>query len=130
MEDFRIKIAVLWLFMAVATSSIFVTIIMMPFHNQQIIAGKFEGVPITEVMLLMVAFYWLIPLTLAFLSLTLKGSAIRWANIIAAIFFAGWSIISTGGHLSQGWLALSLIEFSKIVVAALIIWRAWKWPKE
>ena len=130
MEDVKIKLAALWVFLAVATSALFVTLIMMPFHNQQIIAGKFEGSPITEGFLLIMALFWLIPFTMAFLSLTLNGSAIRWVNIIAAIFFAGWSIINTGGHMIQGWLALSLMEFSKIVVAALIVWHAWKWPKE
>ncbi len=133
MEDLALKIrlAVLWLFMAVATSALMVLCFMIPgFGEEIIIAGEFEGMQISEGFLLILALFWWIPLTLALLSLTLKDSTYRWASIIAGIFFAGFSIISLGGHLIQGWLALSLMEGSKIVVAALIVWYAWKWPKQ
>lgn len=117
--------------MAVATSALFVLAFMLPgFMEEEIIAGTFDGMQINEGFLLIVALFWLITLTMASLSLTLKDSTNRWANIIAGIFVAALSIINTGDHLSRGRLALSLMEVSKIVVAALIVWYAWKWPKQ
>ena len=132
MENFalKIKLAVLWLFLAVGTSALMVLMLMMPGVGEEIIAGEFDGMQISEGFLLILALFWLIPLTMASLSLTLKDSTNRWANIIAGIFFAGWSIISSGEHLILGRLAMSLMEVSKIVVSALIVWHAWKWPKQ
>jgi len=76
------------------------------------------------------AIFWLIPLTMAFLSLTLKDSANRWANIIVGIVWAAIGILDLGDTLNRGWLTLSLVAFSKTVAAVLIVWYAWKWPKQ
>ena len=70
---------------------------------------------------------WLIPLTMAFLSLTLKDSANRWASIIVGIVWAAIGILDLGETLIQGWLTLALVGVSKTVAAALIVWYAYKW---
>ena len=126
----KIKLAVLWLFFAVSTSAGVVLMFLMPGYIGEIMAGELEGVPISEGYLLVLALFWLIPLTMAFLSLTLKDSANRWANIIVGIAWTGLQILGVGNSLIQGWLALSLMEVSRTVVAALIVWYAWKWPKK
>ena len=69
-----------------------------------------------------------IPNVMVFLSLTLKAITNRWVNIIAGLV----SIVVLGatffvGELSARYMLQSLIEG---VVLALIIWHAWKWPKQ
>ncbi|MDH5375907.1 MAG: DUF6326 family protein [Candidatus Bathyarchaeota archaeon] len=127
----KIKLAALWLFLAVGFTAFVLLALMMPGGIEQIIAGEIEGMgPISEGLLLFFAVFWLIPLTMAFLSLTLKDSANRWANIIVGIVWAAIGILDLGDTLSRGWLTLALVAFSKTVAAALIVWYAWKWPKQ
>jgi len=88
----------------------------------------YEGMEITEGMMLFFVLFWLIPFAMAFLSQTMKGSAIRWVNIMISIFFATiWIIDMVEGGLLQ---AQYLLNVSMIVVAALIVKYAWKWPRE
>jgi len=74
--------------------------------------------------------FWLILLAMAFLSLTLKDSTNRRANIIAGIVFAAFFLIGLGDDLRLGRPTLSMIDASMVVVAVLIFWLAWKWPKQ
>ena len=122
----------MWIFLAVSTSVGMVLMFMMPGVIEEIMAGELDGVPISEGYLLVLALFWLIPFTMAFLSLTLKDSANRWANIIVGIAWAGLHILALilKPLLIQGQLALAFMEASRTVVAALIVWHAWKWPKQ
>jgi len=127
LEDWKIKIAVLWIFLAVGFSALTIVSLIMPGAIEQIIAGEIEEMgPITEGMLFFFAIFWLIPLTMAFLSLTLKDPANRWANIIVGIVWAAIGLFDLGDALNRGWLTVSLLAFSKIVASALIVWYAWK----
>ena len=124
----KVKLAVLWLFLAVGFSAYCVLDFARPGVGEMKLGGEYEGMPITEGLLLFFSLFWLIPLAMAFLSLTLKDSANRWANIILSIFLAAIYILDMieGGLL----LAQYLTEISMIVVVALIVWYAWKWPKQ
>jgi len=127
----KIKISALWLFNAVGFTAVALLALMTPGGIEQIIAGEIEGMgPINDALLLFFAVFWLVPLTMAFLSLTLKDSANRWANIILGIIWVAFGIFDFGDSLSRGWLTLALVAGSKTVAAALIIWYAWKWPKQ
>jgi len=127
----KTKLAVLWLFNAVGFTAFALLSLMMPGGIEQLIAGEIEGLgPINEGLLLFFAVFWLIPLTMSFLSLTLKDSANRWANIILGIVWAAFGILELKDTLGLGWLTLALVAGSKMVAAALIIWYAWKWPKQ
>ena len=68
---------------------------------------------------------------MAFLSMTLKGSANRWGNIILGVaftFFNALGLVSTI-FIEQRPVYEILTEASKVVVAAIIVWHGWKWPK-
>jgi len=70
-----------------------------------------------------------IPSLMVFLSLTLKAKANRWANIIAGVFLAGVLLTTmlVGGEV---WAYYRLYTIIEGVLIALIIWHAWKWPKQ
>ena len=130
MEDVKLKLSVLWVFEAVGMSAMVLLALMTEGAIEQIIAGEWEGMKITDGWLLFLAIFWLVPLTMAFLSLTLKDSTNRWANIIAGIAWAAFGILDVGDTLMRGLLALSVLSAVKMVVAVLIVWLAWKWPKQ
>jgi len=123
----KVRIAVLWIFMAVAISAHGVLSFMEPGAIEQITSG---GMQLSAGMLVFMALFWLVPLTMAFLSVTLKDVANRRANIILGIVFVVLSIFHLTEHLAHPTVHQLLIVCSTIVVAALIVWYAWKWPKQ
>jgi hypothetical protein len=58
------------------------------------------------------------------LSLTLPHNANRWANIIVAIFFFGYTLIGLGRYASTYDKFLLIVS---LVVNALTVWFAWRW---
>jgi len=132
MEDVKIKISVLWLFSTVASLAVVTLVFMEPGVIAQIEKGEIYGEKIgPELLLVMAILYYLVPLVMAFLSLTLKDSINRWANIIAGIAFAGLALLDLIAALEIAMPAYGiLIDISRVVAPALIVWYAWKWPKK
>ena len=114
----------LWLFSAVAFLAHQILALMEPGVIAGIMAGEVEGMKIGTELILLFAILFLVPLIMAFLSLTLKDSINRWANIIVgavfAVFFTG--VIASVAKLSGE----TLMTFSTVVALALIVWYAWK----
>ena len=88
--------------------------------------GELEGMKITPEFLLVFAVLMLIPLVMAFLSLTLKDSINRWANIIVSIVWIGLSLTDLPMYVAEPSAYAILMELSKVVAPALIVWYAWK----
>ena len=65
---------------------------------------------------------------MAFLSLTLKDKANRWANIILGIIYAGLYLLDLTAYLAKPYYIL--LGIFTIVFFALIAWYAYKWPKQ
>jgi len=129
MEDLKTRIAVLWIFMAVAMSAHSILMFMEPGIIEQMISGEIWAGMDPEQALFMVTLFWLIPLIMAFLSVTLKGSVNRWTNMIVGIVFTIiniWHITEPCCNLAHQKL---LIAFT-IIVTALVVWYAYKWPKQ
>jgi len=123
----KTRIAVLWVFMAVAMSA----------HSllNAIVPGGLEKA-IAEVeatgpgMLVFMALFWLVPLWLAFVTMTVKDSCNRWTNFVLGIIFTILNIFHLVEHLAEPSVQQILIIGSTVVVTALIAWYAWKWPKQ
>ena len=126
LEDWKIKISVLWLFYDVAFLVDMVLGFMEPGAIEQIMAGEIGGTQIGPEFLLLFAVILLAPLVMAFLSLTLKGSINRWANIILSIVFTSLMVIALIELLAQPTAYSILLTLSKVVAGALIVWYAWK----
>jgi hypothetical protein len=123
--QWKIRISVLWIFMAVAMSAHGVLAFMEPGAMEQI--GEMQmGVG----MLLFMALFWWVPLVMAVLSVTLKDLANRWTNMILGIVFTALNIFHLIEHLAQPSAHQILIIGSTVVVTALIFWHALKWPKQ
>ena len=122
MVDVRIILSVLW---------IAVEFLYQQGDTQRIYSGDFKpgehdfGGMISPGMLWMIsAITMTIPVIMIILSLILPQNANRWANIIVAIFFFGYSLLGIGrypGAYDKFLLAVSM------VANALTVWYAWKW---
>jgi len=117
---------VLWLFYAVAFLVVMTLGAFEPGVIEQIMAGEIEGMKIGPELLLLLAILLLVPLVMAFLSLTLKDSINRWTNIILGIVFTVFQLAELIETLAQPYAHAILMEISKVVAPALIVWYAWK----
>jgi hypothetical protein len=126
LEDWKIKISVLWLFGSVAFLAHQILVLIEPGIIAQLMAGEAEGLKIGPELILFFAILVLVPLVMAFLSLTLKDSMNRLVNIIVgAVFAALWFIGVVSATLSAYW-GEALMTLSAVVASILIVWYAWK----
>jgi len=123
----KTRIAVLWVFMAVAMSAHSSFAAMVPGGLDKIIS---EMEAAGAGMWVFMACFWLVPLWLAFLSMTLRDSTNRWVNCVLGVIFTLLNIWHLIGHLAEPSVQQILIVGSTVVVTALIAWYAWTWPKE
>jgi hypothetical protein len=95
----------------------------------RVFAGDFEqgkiagGFQPTQGMWLLIAVIMLIPIVMVVLTLTVPYPAIRWVNIIVAIFVVVFNLFGlpyTGAYDNF----LIIVSF---VFNALIVWFAWQW---
>jgi len=127
LEDVKIKIAALWIFKTFASITYAFMMFMEEGVLEGIMAGELLGMPITPEILLIGTIESWVPMVMFVLSLTLKKKANRWTNIIVGIVFTVLSLISLVDALTAHGI---LMWVSAAVATALIVWYAWKWPKQ
>jgi hypothetical protein len=135
MEDVMIRISVLWIFAAVAmvvhyAMLFFETDVLQKMLSEEVtLATKRANARLAIVE----AFAdWLIPLTMAFLSVTLGGLANRYLNMVLGGLYILLSIFHVAKcpivHISnKPSVHQLLICISTVAVTALIFWYAWSW---
>jgi hypothetical protein len=126
----RIRISVLWLTMGVGMSGAMILQMFVPGFINGIIAGEIMEMEISTGLLIMMSIFWIVFLSMAFLTLILKDTANRYTNAILGIFFAIYLIIEIFMSLSmQEFSGSNLIQVFGVFFSLLIFWHAWKWPK-
>jgi len=82
-------------------------------------------------MLYYLTIFFLIPCLMAWLTLCLNNSSIRWFNFVLAALFAVVKALVLIGDLNSGRsIAVPINAFWGFVAAILIVWSAWKMPKQ
>jgi hypothetical protein len=86
--------------------------------------GEIGGKPITQVMGLAIAAVMVIPVVMIVLTLMMTNPAIRWVNIIVAVFFFVFNIIGlpTYAGVYDKFLIVIGLMFN-----VMTIWVAWNW---
>lgn len=127
MEDGKVRLSTLWVFVLLNYLYCDVVALMNPDLLKQFIAGNVGGIPVTEEFLLGGAILMEIPISMVLLSRVLTYAANRWANIIAGTIMtaAQFSSLFFGSSPTMYYVFFSLIE---IACTALIVFYAWKWP--
>jgi hypothetical protein len=82
-----------------------------------------QDMKMTQVMWIGIAILMMIPIVMVVLSLTLNNPLNRWVNIIAAIFWIGFNLLSLGGYPAYE-KALLIISMGFNI---LTVWYAWNW---
>jgi hypothetical protein len=129
LEDWKIRVSVLWLFYTAAFLAALILGTLEPGVMKQFLdTGEVGGLKIGQEVLLFFAIMMLVPLVMASLSLTLKNSVNRWANVIVGIVYVGFQLFALVETLtSQTVYAYAiLVETTKLVVPAIIVWYSWK----
>ena len=138
METLRWKtrIAVLWILSAVAMSAHMILISFDPVAMKK----AYEWAPTARSgEWAFLALFWLVPLWLGFLAVTLKDLANRWVNFAMAVlctilniwhFFVCGVPLVKGGPYDNPTPHHVLLVGSALVATLLIAWYAWKWPKQ
>ncbi len=120
----------LWIFSELASLSGAVIAFVEPGMINQIIAGEIQGELITLDLLLVLAILLLVQPLMAFLTLIMKEKINRWANMIVALVWTilGLADLPTYAANPKGYEILTWLV--SIIATLLIIWYAYKWPKE
>jgi len=120
MEDVKIILSALW----VALMLTYLLGDVLRIFAGDFTAGEIEGVKMTQVMLLGIAIFMLIPIVMVFLSLTLQYPVNRWANIIFAIVLFVFNLLGLRTYPGAYDKFLIIVGLGFNV---LTVWYAWKW---
>ena len=125
--DIKMKLSALWV--ALMLIYIYADILsnFKPGAIEKMMDGFMGPFPVTQGGLLSASILMIIPAVMVFLSLTLKPKVDRWANIILGVFYLVTNSIS---FLTDSWAYFIVLGVVEVVLTALIVWHAWKWPKQ
>ncbi len=130
MEDVRIKLSALWTARMLSGFLGDVLRFTDPEALEQTLARE-TPIPVTEQWLVGMGIFMALPIFMVVLSLTLKGKASRWVNIILGTVFVGFDLFFLISTFPMGSAAYEIVmAFIYPVFPALIVWYAWKWRKQ
>ena len=119
MDDVQITLAFLW----VALMLCYLLGDVIRIFSGELKLGEIEGKKLTSGMLVGMAILMVIPIIMVVLSITLDYSVNRVLNIIVAIFWFVFNLISIKGYSAfDKFLLIVSMGFN-----ALTVWYAWKW---
>lgn len=99
-----------------------------PGHVAELLEGQLEGVHFTQTIMFGAAVLMAFPSFMVLLSLTLKATANRWANIVVGILQLLVLVSTQFVGEGETWFYWRFYELLEALFIAVIIWTAWKWP--
>lgn len=125
----RIKLAALWtavmFLFAYADIQHFV---LQPGSVAEILQGSIGGMQTTPEFLFGAALLMIVPTLMIFLSLSLKASLSRWANLIFGTLYT-LVTIATWLIPDGTWAYYYFYNVVEVILTGLIVWHAWNWPR-
>jgi hypothetical protein len=122
----RLKISALWIAMLFLFAYGDIFGFFQPGQIEEVMSGEIAGFEITEAFLLAISIYIAIASVMVFLTLVLKQTVNRWANIVLPVLYIASIVASVIGEDSAYFILLSAIE---CVLLATIVWYAWSWTR-
>lgn len=124
----KIKIALLWVALMFFYIYNDIFSLFQPGHVADLVEGQLEGIQFTQTILFSAAILMAIPSIMILLSLTLNAKVNRILNIFVAVLhilvLLGTQFVGKG----ETWFYWRFYELLEILLLAIIIWTAWKWP--
>ncbi|RJP53224.1 MAG: hypothetical protein C4586_01840 [Anaerolineaceae bacterium] len=100
-----------------------------PVALNELVAGTAD-IAVTDVMLVVLSAILAIPIVMSALSLTLKDKVNRRVNLVTGALFVVWELIFLIFVYSQAPLYEIFWGMTYLVFVSLVVWYAWKWPKQ
>jgi hypothetical protein len=89
------------------------------------------AVKVTPELLLVMSVIFVVPILVSVLTLTLKSPVSRWANRIIGIFYAVMIFAFWVSAFVSRLHGYEIVWYTaQLVFALLVVWYAWKWPKQ
>jgi hypothetical protein len=131
MLTWKLRISVLWIFMAVCQLAGLALLMFAPGVIHALMAGQLWGVNThsAEVQI-WIASCTLAPMAMAYLTLVLKPAVSRWASGVLGAVAAASGFFALIGQPSGTSAGADFAGIVAILVALLIVWHAWKGPRE
>jgi hypothetical protein len=128
----KARLAVLWVLLAAGFAMGMALTLAAPGMIKDVMAGQIMGMTISEGTLVIWALLFLIPGVMAILCLTLYDSLNRWLSFILGIVLGLFYVFDLVNHAARGYASVSgtLMLIAAIVIAAIIAWLTWIWPKQ
>ena len=123
----KIKLSALWIALMFCYTYADILGFYAPGNLEELLSGEIAGIQMTQGLLLGSAILMVIPNVMVFLSLVLKAKANRLVNIIVGIAYLG--VLGSTFFTGRNPAYYLLFAMLKVVLLALILWHAWKWPK-
>lgn len=123
----RLKISALWIAMLFLFAYGDIFGFFRPGVIEEVTAGKISGMEITQVFLFAVSVYIAIASAMVFLTLVLRPSVSRWANIVLPILYVV-SILASA--IGETWAYYWFLSIAESALLLLIVWYAWTWPRQ
>jgi Family of unknown function (DUF6326) len=126
----KLRITVLWIFLAVCQSAGMVLLIIKPGAIRDLMAGQLWGTNIDSAAAqINIALIFLVPMAMAYLTLVLNDAANRWTNAVLGGLGAFSQISLLIGQPAGTPAGVNFVSIVGSLVALLIVWHAWKWPR-
>lgn len=130
MLTWKLRITVLWIFLAVCQSAAMALLMFEPGAIRGLMAGELWGANTHSAgVQINTALAWLAPMAMAYLTLALKDTANRRTNAVLGAVTAASGISLLIGHPGGTSAGVDFVLIVASLVALLIVWHAWKWPR-
>lgn len=135
----KLKLAALW----TSFMFLYVYVDLLGFFKppviEDILAGQVFTFQITPGFILFALVSVTIPNLMIFLSLVLPARVNRWTNIVVGILYIPYSLFNLAGNIGhlfnlsfgfeESWPHYYFGAGVEVVLLALVLWYAWKWPR-
>ena len=98
-----------------------------PGKLQEMLDGRMTLGEVTQGMLLGTSILMAVPSLMIFLSLALPSTLSRWLNVAAGLFYAAIMLLILLGGAWHFYMLFAVIE---ITLTLLVVWYAWRWPRQ
>ena len=130
MLTWKLRITVLWIFLAICQTAVMALLMFEPGVIRGLIAGELWGANTHSAgVQIEFALDMFIPMALAYLTLVLKDTANRRTNTVLGALYVASGISALIGHPAWTSAGVNFVLIVVILVALLIVWHAWKWPR-
>jgi len=125
MVDVKTNLSVLWIVRGLAFICDGLLVLYEPGGIEAMMAGELYGMPLGDQTSLMLVFMLLVSLIMAVLSLNLKNSINKWANVLVGVILI---VVGITLNISMGATSIShyIVQGLQYLFTILIIWFAWK----